>query len=421
MNILFILDNLKSNCGANVGIALELVKSWKEKGHNISCITRQDKYRDISEDKKKLFDSVWTFYSDVDEVLIDLTSGKEWQESTSIKKALKVIISPYVLSRYYDKKYNGSRMVQKAYANIIKEICDTNQFDAVIAVTEPFAIPMAMVDAKVKTNLFAIMFDSYSSNLSVSEKKKEKARMQEQKLINACQKVFALDFVYDDMDYLDSNSKSKMVSFSIPRVTHNTRSKNNNDIIMASGGKRNSEKVNFVYTGLFHETLRHPEYMMRLFSMLPDNYVLHVYGGGCDTVLNKYKELMKDRLILHGWVGSDEIPCAIENGDILINLNNQKRNMLPSKLIEYIDTGKPILNICKLEDCPSLKYMRKYPLNVSVIEGDNDLEVKEKVIAFVEKAIGKKINHNYIEECFKECTIDFVSEVVLNEIEKETK
>ena len=79
-------------------------------------------------------------------------------------------------------------------------------------------------------------------------------------------------------------------------------------------------------------------------------------------------------LICYGVVDLETARKGIANADVLINIGNRLTNQVPSKVFEYISTGKPIINLCTMENCPTLSYMNRYPLGLSLIEGKETLK-----------------------------------------------
>ena len=61
-----------------------------------------------------------------------------------------------------------------------------------------------------------------------------------------------------------------------------------------------------------------------------------------------------------GRVDKDTARRYISEADILVNIGNTVDNMLPSKVLECVSSGKRVLNLCQIENCPSLPYFEKY-------------------------------------------------------------
>lgn len=418
MNLLLILDNLSPNCGANVGIAFELMTKWKEAGHSIYCLAREDKYHELDADKAAALDKVWTFRVKEDDILNDFTRAPKWINASSMQKAELLATHPIVFSKMLDKKYFESSEIQCEYLKQINKLCKAHKFDAAIAVTEPFYIADALAKANVNCTKYTIMMDPYTNNPSTTKRNRARKLRKELNVFATNKNVFTLDFVGNDMDYLPQEYVEKVVKFGIPKITISSKK----DILNASStvepSKKQHDTINFVYVGQLYEDIRNPELMLKMFCELPNNYILHLYGGGADRIVNQYKEILKDRLVCHGWVSADEAKKATNNADILINLNNKIKNMLPSKLVDYIDSGKPILNICQTNECPSLEYTKKYPMVADVLPTEDLNEIKKTVEEFANKFAGKQIEHDIIEKAFLEYTSEYVADKLLSLMQK---
>jgi glycosyltransferase involved in cell wall biosynthesis len=145
----------------------------------------------------------------------------------------------------------------------------------------------------------------------------------------------------------------------------------------------NSSMINFVFAGRFYREIRNPEYLLKTFlSMKSSISILHLFiTSDCDELIDKYVKRSNGKIIVHTPVSVIEIKKIMNNADVLINVSNSIAAFKPSKIFEYISTGKPIVNIHKnrLPD----KTLRKYP-NAMQIDSDNtDLSLAaEKLLDF---------------------------------------
>ncbi len=235
-----------------------------------------------------------------------------------------------------DHKYFESSEIRNEYKKQIESVCKDNHFDAAIVITEPFYIADALSYANIDAAKYTIMMDPYTNNPSASAQNKKKRLSKELHVFNTCQKVFTLYFVGNDMDYLPQNLADKRVNFCIPKVerlSETTQKQgniypsidtgiDNQDILIPDAELPQTDTINFVYVGQLYEDIRNPERMLELFTRLPDNYILHLYGGGCENIVSRYKETLGNRLICHGWVSSADSARAQKEANVLINLNN---------------------------------------------------------------------------------------------------
>ena len=58
--------------------------------------------------------------------------------------------------------------------------------------------------------------------------------------------------------------------------------------------------------------------------------------------------------------------AAMQSADALVNVGNATRYQLPSKVVEYAATGKPVVNIVAGDDDSSAAFFRRYPATWNV-------------------------------------------------------
>ncbi|MCF0186128.1 MAG: hypothetical protein HUJ98_06545, partial [Bacteroidaceae bacterium] len=172
----------------------------------------------------------------------------------------------------------------------------------------------------------------------------------------------------------------------------------------------NPEDINCVYAGNLFLDSRNPKNMLELFCQMKGP-VLHIYGKGCEEMVDEYAAKSEGHIIRHGFIEAEKVPAMLKKADVLISLNNSIPNLVPSKLFQYFATGKPILNMCYFDECPTLPYMEKYELGHSIIDDKFDAE---KVLEFCQENKGKTIPYEDVEEIYKEATPKFVAEELLS-------
>ena len=104
--------------------------------------------------------------------------------------------------------------------------------------------------------------------------------------------------------------------------------------------------INLVYIGGFHREIREPTQLFELMRQLNKEtssvFRLTIYGP--ENGFN----LSPDDCPYIEYKGEIQRGQAVEligNADILINVDNKNCAMVPSKLVEYIGTGRPLINI----------------------------------------------------------------------------
>lgn len=131
-----------------------------------------------------------------------------------------------------------------------------------------------------------------------------------------------------------------------------------------------------VFTGSLYRDIRNPAYLLKLVSGLfeqsPD-LEAHFYGriNDCADLFEEPLRKFPKNLFVHGLVTRDAAAEGLKQADFLINIANITSYQLPSKLVDYMATGKPIINLVSIEDDSSLAFLKDYPRTVTVMERAN--------------------------------------------------
>lgn len=133
-----------------------------------------------------------------------------------------------------------------------------------------------------------------------------------------------------------------------------------------------SLSIKVVYVGIFYRKLREPGPFVDLFDQLAQRQSraveVHVFGE--PTLLREALAPAvnaKKLFHLHGVVSRETIERVLEEADVLVNVGNVSSYQLPSKIVEYTATGKPILNIASVANDTSLELLADYPLALNLV------------------------------------------------------
>ena len=140
--------------------------------------------------------------------------------------------------------------------------------------------------------------------------------------------------------------------------------------------KTGNKKKKIVYTGKTNESFGVLS-LVEAFKLIDNpNYELHIYGcGDSDDYLKKEAH---NNIFFHGFVDSIKINDVIENADVLVNprKNNETytKYSFPSKLMDYIATGRPI--VCyKLDGIPD-----EYNEVLFYPKGNTNQDLADKIV-----------------------------------------
>ncbi len=176
--------------------------------------------------------------------------------------------------------------------------------------------------------------------------------------------------------------------------------------------KKDDGKITLLFAGTIYDDIRSPDYYLKIVSKLDSRFKVAFIGYNCKSL----KKLSIDtgaELTILPRMSYDEIKKEMAKADILINIGNSVPVHIPSKIFEYINTGKPFVNFYKLDDCPSLYYTNRYPLCLNLSEKDEDIDaVAEKFIDFCIKSKDKRLEQEWIKENYKESTPEFIAKQI---------
>ena len=169
--------------------------------------------------------------------------------------------------------------------------------------------------------------------------------------------------------------------------------------------KINSSGKTLVYVGTLYRHIRSPQPLLEIFRQLvrahPDaNYKLHFYGAlnECEQIFAAYHDLVGKNIFTHGVVSRAEAQRAVAEADILVNLGNDTTYQLPSKTVEYLASGKPLINLVRSESDSSLAFFSDYPSKITLFANENldTPATLRSLVEFIDQA--RPVNPNFVEE-----------------------
>lgn len=176
--------------------------------------------------------------------------------------------------------------------------------------------------------------------------------------------------------------------------------------------KTDSKRV--VYTGMLSVERRNPEYACEVLGQAMSDYLIEFYGrGDCDKILDRFSEKNGGNVINKGFVDHSVAMSAIDNADILLSIGNKDSDMIPSKIFEYISTGKKIIHFAYDKRDACLPYLSTYPLALVLYDGNNILENVKKCEEFVSNN-GLKFDANSIATLFEKNLPKYTANIICN-------
>src|SRR5690606_2738403 len=138
----------------------------------------------------------------------------------------------------------------------------------------------------------------------------------------------------------------------------------------ASGVRENKKEIRVVYVGALHKDIREPGKLDLLFKQLNlddsrQKIVLDMFGrtGGIDVHWSDVPQIRH-----YGLVSREEASRQMSGADVLLIIGNDNCDMVPSKLTEYVATGRAIISF--QGNAPGDESIKRYAKYGRVMEID---------------------------------------------------
>ena len=174
-------------------------------------------------------------------------------------------------------------------------------------------------------------------------------------------------------------------------------------------------RIHLLFCGWLYSDIRSPKYFLDILSRLDERFVVTFMGRECEKLAERFDIQTKAELITLPQQPYEVALQAMADADIMINIGNSVPVHMPSKTLEYINTGKPFVNFYKMDDCPTLYYTNRYPLCLNISEKDANLDAAaRRFIDFCVENKGKTVDRDYIEREYEDCTPRYIAQKILD-------
>ena len=179
--------------------------------------------------------------------------------------------------------------------------------------------------------------------------------------------------------------------------------------------------VSCLFSGNLYSDIRDPSYTLRLFEPLVQSGAAQLHFVG-PRVTDLPQPVQAFPVVCHGRKTLSRAQEMMNQADVLVNIGNSVVNQVPSKIFDYLALGKPIINICKNRNCPTLPYFEKYPLALTLFEEDAILEQQQtQLAAFLQKHAKEQLPFAQVAELFATCTPAYCAKQMLTAFQHATE
>lgn len=401
--ILFFIGEYNGYVNAGKRIALTIAKEFKKNG--IECVLTAFSYKKNKVEEFKI-DGLNLVVFPANAELCNLRT--KYIELRA-KNNVVVLLNNFDLVFKYLINYFNQR---KDLIRNINDLINKKEIEKIICFYNPF-VPTIDVIKHVRCKSIVYQLDSaylYEQNPI----KRITRKIQEIELFRKSEYVFTMTTLYDlyKKDYFYSKIINRIIPINFPNVRR--KEKTEQHLI-----KYNDEKYNILYLGSLDDKIRNPERVLRFICNIIDegknNICLYFVGKNKSKICNEYKERYANNIFIFDAIDSDLADSLMNDNVFLLNIGNNTTSQIPSKIIDYISTGNPIISDSKNEKDPCTKMLEKYWMYY-LFEEYKENNNPEEFKCFLNYAKGKKAKYEDIAKQYYEFTPKYVSEVLLSKI-----
>lgn len=305
-------------------------------------------------------------------------------------------------------------------------LCEQNHYDWVVAISAPYCMhDIAAYTDLHKTHLALYYLDPYAANaLLAPENKKRRLKQECQNLAKADRAFASLEHREDWQSTALSRYLDKVQFIPYPNLTPDKESEKPGSISFAP------DEIVVAYLGNFYDGVRYPRYMLSLVEeMVKLEPRLRLIMAGCirsaeiERQIQDAQKKLQDHLTCLNTLPFSQSLWLIRRADCAVNLGNHMKNQMPSKILDYIAEGKPIINISHNRPCNTQAYTTRYPWTLQFFEDDlaNDASMRDaaaSAVQFVREHQGKQLPWETVEKCMAGFTSKDVAEHFLVTLEQ---
>ena len=398
MNFLFLTDEFYPNFGANSLLIKNIAEELVRRDH---CVYVMPYGYDHALPEMEAYNGIHIVRcipSDGKEELIkQIRSGHVLTATKIISKYLG--ISFFAPKGLKTKENYGAR-------GFLKNWIAENKIDGVISINCSVEISFPLLALRKRGKLpckwIWYMIDPFESHAYYRTlMPQSKLRKLQKKIMRACDKVIMTDEIYRDTCVWENfQNIPKPLVLKFPKIVSLEDQKSEEKYILPKGC------INVLCTGTRDDEVRDSTYALELCKQIRE---VNFHFVGVNWAENEVEQ--EDNLFFYPRQKKAVITNMQGQADFLLNIGNKNPNQIPSKVLEYINTGKPVVNICKSSCCPTQSLLEGYDA-IHVYEAEALELAKEKLQVYLHQA-HPRLEEKAILEKYREYTPGYFVEILL--------
>lgn len=406
MKILCVIDKFYPDSSANAVCCENLIEVFKSRGHQV----------DIVSEKFNKTDKTYDVYKGINIIKLDTykikilnrrrnKKFKTWNDLPIVTRKCSTLL--YKIKNMLLNRDTNSPSLDainyKIALNIIQKI--EKHYDVLFTFSAPVSLHVMgreMLKMGLVDRWYPIFLDAYIYNKTMSKMAIGKRKIFLNKILKDAEQVFMVDGVVEEYSKykFTPSYQDKIRELHIPILK---------EIALSKSYKKDAKQAKLIYTGLFYEKIRNPSKMLDILSKLEIDCEIDIFSKYCESVIeNKKKLFTRCVLNIHGLISHDNCLKEILSSDFVINLGNTISNQMPSKILEYIGFGKPIINFYFNENDMCLPILKKYPLSLNInVNNYTDTDIKN-LNKFIKNNKGKQLSYEEATKNLVEYRIEMI-------------
>lgn len=320
-----------------------------------------------------------------------------------IKHFFKLVSIAYRWPFYY--KFRTNRI----YRNTIQQLNTQNNYSAIIGVSLPVD---TVYNGSFFDNFIVYELDAITNNPGNNGKIK---RLYKSRLNKIEKRVFDKASLIIHMNF----NKTYFESKEFVRYCNKTTYSNIPNLIKPKTiSQLSSDILVFSYFGTLVRDFRNPSYLITLFEEIKHRITARINfytRGNCEDILENAKLRNQGYIFANGYISPEDVIAKQSESDFLLSIGNKltgKDRSLPSKVFEYIATGKPIIHIHGGENDSAIEYLEKYELSCIINPSNNIIENANTLVDFIEKNKRKRLDFDLIKNLFNDNTPEYTADII---------
>lgn len=400
MKLLLIDLEYTKNGSANVGIIQRLFSNQKD----LDIIILTEQIHDVEKEEIDGFHIIRKMiHSSRSGTSISLHNAGVYPTLLQAKRQMKELKDGIDYKRVEDFLYH------------LDNIIHVEDFDAILSVSFPFEshVCASRLASQYEKPWYAYYLDPYCTNHVFGEEHLEKRVRAEEKVLSTCNTIFFTKPIYQDYQAVGMKlDESRIVEVCIPGIREIRKEK---EVLW------DTNALQCLFVGNLYWDIRDPSRLLECFKELKDEYQLTFVGGlggdDRDQIIQEKRLNQYENIHFLRPVSNQEAEQLMMNADVLVNIGNSVENQIPSKVFDYLSTGKPILNLYKISNCTSFNFLKDYENAINIYEEELTTELlKEKLDQLKEKS---SISYEKIQENYQSYVVDYVRDQIVTRIHKE--